>query len=68
MSGAVQKAIVEFLKKRGTYGESAPNIATEVKQNADSVRKALNRMLEARVVAKKGNLWIWPGENEANVF
>jgi len=64
LKGEVQQAIVRFLRTRGEIGASAPEIAEAVKQKANSVRQALNRLLADRVVFKRGNLWRYPFDED----
>ena len=65
MAGRVQQQVVEFLRARSPYGATCPEIADAIGEQQPSVRQALNRMLTARAVAKKGNLWTWPAGEDA---
>ncbi len=66
LQGKVQQAIVAFLKSRADVGASAPEVAEAIKEKPDSVRRALGRMLQDKIVSKKGNIWRWPFADHAD--
>ncbi len=67
-TGKVQQAVIAFLRLRKEEGGTCPEIATAIKEQQDSVRQALNRMLHDRIVTKKGHIWRWPYDGDEAGF
>lgn len=65
MAGRVQQSVIRYLTLRGAVGASCPEIAEAIGEGAGSIRVALNRMLDARIVTKKGNVWRCPPDDDA---
>jgi RecA-family ATPase len=63
-TSSVQRAIIAFLRQRGSIGAFAKDVAEAIEEKHDTVRRTLNRLLTDKVVAKKGNAWIWPGDDD----
>jgi hypothetical protein len=69
MAGRVQLAIIAHLKVRGPAGATTPEVSEAIGEHQDSVRKALGRMLTAKIVYKKGNVWrLMPDDDEPTPF
>lgn len=64
MTGKVQEAVIEFLKKRGTYGASIKEVAEGTGQKYDSVSKAMSRMLTDKILDRKGHSYRYPFEED----
>ena len=68
MEGKVQAKVIQYLRALGDVGAFCNDIAMAVSEKPDSVRKALGRLLVDRVVRKKGNSWVYPGDGEEIAF
>ena len=64
ISGEVQKVVLNHLKKMAPAGQFVSDIVELVKQKEDSVRKALKRLQELKLIRRTGNAWAYPGDAE----
>lgn len=62
IEGRVQQKVVNYLRGLGEVSAFCKDIAQGINEKEDSVRRALNRLLQDRVVRKVGNAWAYPHE------
>lgn len=62
IQGRVQTAIIQYLRSLLGRPAFVKDIAENIDENEDSVRKACGRLSRAKIIRKVGNAWTYPGE------
>lgn len=63
--GKVQEAVLRCLKARGESGAFLKDLVALTKQKEDSIRKALNSLIEEKLIRRIGNAYVYPGAGES---
>lgn len=62
VGGQVQTKVITYLRGLGEVGAFTNDIAEAIEEKPDSVRKALGRLQKEKIIRKKGNCWMYPGD------
>ncbi len=64
ITGEVQKSVLAYLEKMAPKALFISDIASEVHQKEDSVRKALKALRDRHLIRQCGHAWAFPGEGD----